>query len=605
MLPSPKVPCRLLQEEDPAPSFPHEPVPGGVESLGSRLEGSIQRLEKRIDQLVDVLEAQQPGLLTVSSAWAEDVPGDQQEARRQDQQWAQWAQDDTSEASTHQLHTISEEEPGTSQSTAKGTEHETAVDAVHSDAPSNKQSEAAQNARKRFRFSSPTMRSPSGIEAHYQRSASLMRRRSGGPIAQFVMSTYFDTAMSILVIINAVMLGVQIDAEVKNKSKHPMFKYFEWMCTAVFTLELILRLWAVGLRRMCMKTERLMTMLDFILVVTSNFETLVDILVSTGSGGASTAFMVRLLKVLRIGRLLRPLRTVALLGELRVIGAMIASSFRPLFWLTCIVCCLTYCFALVLTQGAAHYLRDALSAGSLPEEYAEVQKEYGSVGHTMYALFLAMTGGRDWGEIAGIISNAGYVYSAVVICFVFINLFSVLNIVTGIFVDGAIELAKRDRAMMIEKNTIHREANRAHLASLLSQVDADGDGVISKDEFFGALQESGVQEFMDALGIDPDNAAEVFLLLDSDSDGHIDVVEFIAGMEKIRGEARSVDIQMLLLYTRKIIDVLNGMQGIQSHMLARIPVPPKTTPKRTPNRWDEPQTPPVLSTSGLVPGLPG
>lgn len=611
MLPPPRVPCRLMQDDDPAPLFPRELVSSDVESLGFRLEESIQRLEHRIHQLLDALEAQKPGHVTIGSAWTENLNRVAQQDMRNkgpcmdcetasrcvlDDNSEASAQHHSSEASAQQLHTTSQEESVDDVNSANHTA---------ADPSSSKQSETGKNAKQRFRLGTAsmrsTMRTTPTIEQLYHKSQK--RDQRGGWLAEVIKSAYFDAAISVVVVVNALMLGVQIDDEVKSNSKHPLFRYFEWFCTSVFTLELLLRLWVIGLRRMLHGSERLMTVMDIVLVISSLLEALIDILMTSWSM-ASSAFLIRLLKVLRIGRLLRPLRTVALLGELRIIASMIASSFRPLLWLTCIICALTYCFALVLTQGTATYLSDVSETGSLPEEYAEVQKEYGSVLQTMYALFLAMTGGRDWGEIAGVIAYTGYVYAAVVVCFVFINLFSVLNIVTGIFVDGAIELAKRDRSMMIEKQSIHRESSRAHLIALVSQVDADGDGVISKDEFFSALQEEGVQEFMDALGIDPDNAAEAFLLLDSDGDGMIQLMEFVQGMEKIRGEAKGVDIQMLLLHTRKIIDMLNGIQGIQSSLVARIPVHPTAVPRKTRNRWDEPQVPHVPPSPKRVPGLP-
>merc|ERR1719401_2306625 len=102
----------------------------------------------------------------------------------------------------------------------------------------------------------------------------------------------------------------------------------------------------------------------------------------------------------------------------------------------------------------------------------------------MYSLFLSMTGGRNWGEIANIIAYAGFAYGGLVALYVFINLFSVLNIVTGVFVDGAIELAKRDRSMMVDKQSQIREASLNHLVALLTEMDDDCDGIISKDEFF-------------------------------------------------------------------------------------------------------------------------
>merc|ERR1719362_147493 len=400
-----------------------------------------------------------------------------------------------------------------------------------------------------------------------------------------VTSAYFDAAISIIVVFNALTLGVQVNMEAVEGSTGKEFSYIEWACTGIFTCELLVRIWILGLRRMCQRGERLMTTMDICLVMVALLDAALDIMMTSGSGFGQSAFMVRLIKVLRMGRLLRPLRTVALLGELRVIAQMIASSFRSLFWLMCILAALTYCFALVLTQGAASYFAAFNQSNGNMEEFQAIKSSFGSVPKTMYSLYLAMTGGRNWGEVADLIAQAGIFYGFLVVIYVFINLFSVLNIVTGVFVDGAIELAKRDRNMMIEKQNTNRDTSRKHLVALLSVVDKDGDGQVSRDEFFAALQDSEVQDFMDALGIDPENAAEVFMLLDEDGDGIVDVTEFIQGMEKVRGEAKSVDIQMLKLHSMKIIDTLNRLQGIQSKLLARSPMPKHV--KHHHGRWHQ------------------
>jgi len=142
-----------------------------------------------------------------------------------------------------------------------------------------------------------------------------------------------------------------------------------------------------------------------------------------------------------------------------------------------------------------------------------------------------------------------------------------VNIVTGLFVEGTIEMAKRDRMMMVKMQNNNKEALLKHLVSLLAKMDQDGDSSINRDEFFAALVQKDVQEFLDALGIDPENAAEVFMLLDEDGDGTVHLQEFMSGMERIRGEAKSIDIHMVRMYLRKITDEIAAMRGMRSGLL--------------------------------------
>lgn len=558
MLLPPKLPCKVMQEDDPAPYFPHEVCSCGGSFVV--LEGSMKRLERRIDQLVRMLEAQQklnpPGSVAgidadkaFQSDLGRDIPcvdGAPVSQRVPDDN------SEVSECSPHMEVDCDEKS-------------EVMHHGTGSDSPSNPVHDEAKR-RISARLSEYYAMKPDDNRSWLQKA---------------VMSAYFDAAMSIVVLANAIVYGVQINAEAEYNSREQAFDYFEWSCTAIFIVELALRVFCIGPRRMCHGAEKFMTVVDVGLVLMSLLDALIKVIL-TSSGMASSAALVRLVKVLRIGRLLRPLRTVAMLGELRVITAMIASSVRPLFWLICIMFFLTYMFSLLLTQGAALYLNTS-DSGNL-EAHAEVKNAYGSVLRTMYSLFLAATGGEDWGERAALIAHAGYFYAVMIPVYIFINQFSVLNIVTGIFVDGAIELGKKDRSLMIEKQRISRDENREHLVALLEQVDKDGNGVISKKEFFASLDNGAVHDFMDALRIDPNNAAEVFLLMDSDGNGVVQLMEFIQGMEKIQGEARSLDIHMLLLHTRKIIDMLYRMQGIESSIMnIRTRKPPKRG--KTTDRW--------------------
>jgi len=611
MVQRPDVPCRSMPYDDavPTPSGNSCSVMNGsIDGLGMRLEESIQRLEQRIEDLANVIRGQPHRSASMRSTWAKGLNHNVRFSRSGIDNFEDSGDQDVRQAAR-------EDRIGTSIVYSSGGTHASLTCPTNEVGSRHKTDERPMVCgdstdsvcwRQRAITSLRTITGNSAslpVEDLYNKTL-VSKHTEKNLLAKIIKSVYFDTFISIVVLFNAVMLGVQVNAEAASSSSTMTFSYIEWTCTGIFTAELALRMWAVGLRRLCCGADRLMTLLDVALVLLGILEVTVDVL-STAVSEVESAFMVRLLKVLRIGRLLRPLRTVALLGELRVIATMIVSSFRSMFWLLCILVSLTYCFALILTQGATTYLNDISQSDALPDQYEDISHTYGSVPRTMYALFLGMTGGRNWGEIAALIGHAGLFYGGMVNLYIFINLFSVLNIVTGVFVDGAIELGKRDRNMMIQKQNGIREASKKHLVALLSHVDSDGDGIVSKEEFFTALQEGEVTDFMDALGIDPDNATEVFMLLDSNEDGIVNLQEFIQGMDRIRGEAKSIDIQMLLLHTRKIIDSINRMQGIQSKLLTRMPTQRSKIPKKEnwwEGRWDQN---PARTSVDRLPGLSG
>jgi len=386
-----------------------------------------------------------------------------------------------------------------------------------------------------------------------------------GLIYWIVSHKWFDCLITAVVLFSAVMVGVQIDYEMRNPDVvTTFFDNTEFTCSAIFTVEMAMRLYALGLSTLCGPNERGLFIAEVILVLFSWIEISFRIIYEVA--GINTDMGVsKVSKMFAIGRLMRIIRTIRLFSELRVMANMIWSSFRSLLWLFFILVALGYCFALVLTQGAALYMDRTQGDGGV--ERARLLEAYGSVLATMYSLFKCMTGGRNWGEVAEIIEPAGWAYSGLVVLYVFINLFSVLNIVTGVFVDGAIELRNRDRSMMIQKQGQRREAFAEHLVHLLRDMDCSGDGAITRDEFLSSFSRPDVKQFMSALSIELDDAHNMFTLLDRNMDGTVDIVEFVMGMERLRGEAKSSDIHFLIMQCQHIIDILK-------HLTGRAPEPP-------------------------------
>lgn len=84
-------------------------------------------------------------------------------------------------------------------------------------------------------------------------------------------------------------------------------------------------------------------------------------------------------------------------------------------------------------------------------------------------------------------------------------------------------------------------------------MDSDSDGKISYQEFCQSTVRPEVHEYLDALEIDISHAGKLFTLLDQDGDGMVDLREFVEGMCKLKGEAKSSDIQVLMMQVNRIV----------------------------------------------------
>jgi len=323
----------------------------------------------------------------------------------------------------------------------------------------------------------------------------------------------------------------------------------EYVCSAIFTLELFLHMYVHGIPVLCHKKQRKAFIFDICLVGLSWF----DMLMSALASGDSMS-LAKMLRIVRMTKVLRLLRVVNKLGELRVMAMMIVHSLQSLFWLFWLLVLLLYIAATILTQGATEYLR--FGAGLGADQGDDVQEAYGSLFRTMYTLFLAMSGGVSWGEVAAPMARVHTAFFVIFLIYIFFTLFSVLNIVTGVFVDSAIQAAQRDRGVLMEKQRQAALSTKQHVLSLLEEIDTDKTGIISRDELTQSLESDNVKDYFNALSIDTDNVAQLMDLLDADGDGAIDISEFVDGCQRLKGEAKSFDIHMLMMQNRQVLKTM-------------------------------------------------
>jgi len=228
-------------------------------------------------------------------------------------------------------------------------------------------------------------------------------------------------------------------------------------------------------------------------------------------------------------------------------ASLIVGSMVSLFWLLVLLLVVMYIFAIVLTQGATMWLKpgDGYARPVGNTHYSNVIYYFGSLTKTIYTLFMAMTGGVSWGEPADASQAYGWVYFCVFTSYIFFAIFSVMNIVTGVFVDGAIQQAESDRSLILEAQAKEKQEVCRTLEEIVFELDVDDSGCLSREEWEGAFVDPSIQGALAAMQVNIHDCDDLFDMLDVDGDGRVDVKEFIHGMIRLKGWAKAVDIERL------------------------------------------------------------
>merc|ERR1719456_1672778 len=153
-----------------------------------------------------------------------------------------------------------------------------------------------------------------------------------------------------------------------------------------------------------------------------------------------------------------------------------------------------------------------------------------------------MTGGRNWGEVIDPLFDVSAAYALLFLAFISITFFGVLNIVTAIFVDSALQSQQHHKDLLIQENVIKKQLYRQHLEDVFKEIDQDGSGSIMYDEVEFFLSDPDLNLYLESIDIYPNDARALFTMLDHDGSGEVSIDEFCDGCLRLKGEAKSYDI---------------------------------------------------------------
>lgn len=176
---------------------------------------------------------------------------------------------------------------------------------------------------------------------------------------------------------------------------------------------------------------------------------------------------------------------------------------------------------------------------------AEALKYFGSLPFTMLSLFMSISGGVSWELVIRPLQEISATWVVIYLFYVAFTYFAVLNVVTAVFCQSAIEGAQNDHASKVHAILANKEAHLEKINTLFSKFGAEG-GVITFEQFQRQLKAAEVREYFQTLGLDVWDAWSFFKLLDEDGGGEVEVEEFLMGCLRLRGQATAMDVGKII-----------------------------------------------------------
>jgi hypothetical protein len=350
---------------------------------------------------------------------------------------------------------------------------------------------------------------------------------------RFVQSAFFDYVFGTVLIINGIVIGAETNymADSNSDESTPVYNVINFIFCASFSFELGCRLTAYGFKFYTM-TGWQWNWFDSFIVGVQVIDEFIHLIFSGNDDLQDAIKEVGILRILRLARIVRLVRMVRLIPELKSMVYLIFASMWSFFWAMVLIVLLMYCVAVYYTD-AAH--RVAMESG--PDEAELIRKYWSSVAVSMLSLFQSITGGVDWGNLIEVFEHdSTYAITAFTFStYVAFATLVMLNLVTGVFVEGAQRIVKKDKDADLMRQ----------VCKAFGRVDDDDSLAISHEEFMAHSGDGYLDSYFTALDLNKQQAESLFLLLDVNGDQSLSVNEFVRGCMRLRGPARSIDLAAL------------------------------------------------------------
>lgn len=380
----------------------------------------------------------------------------------------------------------------------------------------------------------------------------------------------FQSVVSAMIVLNVALVGVFADIhlkmEVQGKPENPAFEHVERSFTVFFTFELLLRiiseqslfLWG---------PEWKWNLFDSILVVLSLLDGMVISALNVESvEGLGNVNAGRILRFVRFIRVIRIARAVRAFHSLRIVVYAIFESMVSLVWCFLVVFLIIYVFSIIFLYGVTEQIRSDRPSN---DEMAVLLGLYGSVPRASTTLFMTISGGIDWRDAVSPLRSLSWMFEPLFNFYVFFMVIGVLNVVVGAFVAATAEISSRDRDYLVKNEMTQMDAYGKKVKTFFKEADKDHSGQLSWEEFKDYLKIPKVSAYFRSLELDVSQAHLVFKLLDGDGSNEVNLEEFLQGCMRLRGPARSLDMNVLLYENKRLHSKMESFMKMVSTQLQR------------------------------------
>jgi Ca2+-binding EF-hand superfamily protein len=342
--------------------------------------------------------------------------------------------------------------------------------------------------------------------------------------------------------------GMTLSSEEAWPGAKETFEVIEWFFGILFTFELVMKIAALGL--------------DFTKDAWNWFDTIVVAFWFVSSvGNVSVPLDPMLLRLTRLGRLLRMVRlakTVKEFDALYIITTSIKGSISALGWGSILLFLLLVMLALLMNQLLEGFILDETKPA---KSRMKAFMYYGTFSRALFTTFEQTLG--NWVPVGRMLTEEVNEWWIIMVLGYQVSVgFAVVKVIMGVFLQVTFHVASTDKIIMMNQSERAINNHKRKMTLLVAAADEDGTGTIDREEFRQIFDDPIVRQWLASMGLNVslsvNNADTLFSLVD-DGDGELSVEELIRGVSRLKGPARSIDLEVLIRTTQVVRDMVKAV----------------------------------------------
>jgi Ca2+-binding EF-hand superfamily protein len=347
-------------------------------------------------------------------------------------------------------------------------------------------------------------------------------------------SARFESIVGGVIAFNAIMIGVQSSQTVASPADG--FEILEHFFLVFFLFEVMLRCMAYGWTWI-FKWQNLTDFIFLVFIPVLNSWVLIP-------SGVQSSFLrnLQILRIFRMVRLVRMVKTWPAFREMWVMLRGLIECGRTLFWTYVMILCLLFLFSIVAVDFIADhpaFIHDDAT-----------QDLFGTLPDAMFTLMQVMTL-DSWTFIARPMMMKLRWVSLYFVALILLVVMVLLNLITAVIVENAFSIVQEDEDAALREKEKMKELEIEKFRVMFKEMDTDGGGTLSFQEFEDSMDLPAVQTAFKALEIEQSELSELWELLD-DGDDAVTIDEFCEGLRKIQSEVKAKEIMECIRKMRQL-----------------------------------------------------